>query len=167
MPITAIANPIIPGSHRSAPDSEAGDMESAGLKNSVVVSMKNKRKAHRKKTKEFIEIHDRETDEFIGKLLDLSTKGMMILAMRSMITQTIYEIRIDLPKPIKGKHHLTFDAECVWCCESTISKMTYNAGFQITEIHSVEIKTLQLLLDDSLFYEAEEQPRLTLAKKST
>ena len=129
--------------------------------------MKNKRKAQRKKTNEFIEIHDKETDEFIGKLLDLSTKGMMILAMCSMITQTIYEIRIDLPKPIEGKHNLTFDAECVWCHESASSKKTYNAGFQITEIESEEIKTLQILLDDSLIFDAEEQPRLTLAKKST
>ena len=128
--------------------------------------MKNKRKAPRKKTNEFIEIHDKETDEFIGKLLDLSTKGMMILAMRSMITQTIYEIRIDLPKPIEGKHNLTFDAECVWCHESASLKETYNAGFQITEIESEEIKTLQILLDDSLIFDAEEQPRLTLAKKS-
>ena len=129
--------------------------------------MKSERKAQRKKTKEFIEIHDRETDEFIGKLLDLSTKGMMILAMRSMISQTIYEIRIDFPKPIEGKHYLTFDAECVWCHESTSSKKRYNAGFQITEIDFEEMQTLQYLLDDSLFYDAEEQPRLTLAKKST
>ena len=129
--------------------------------------MKNKRKAQRKKTKEFIEIHDRETDEFIGKLLDLSTKGLMILAMRSMITQTIYEIRIDLPKPIEAKHYLTFDAECVWCHESASSKKTYNAGFQITEIESDEMQTLRYLLYDSLFHDTEEQPLLTLAKKST
>jgi len=129
--------------------------------------MDERRKAPRKQTDHFFGIYHRETDEFIGKLLDLSTKGMMISALRSMIAKATYEIRIVFPLPIGGKYMLTFDAECVWCCESTSSDKKYRAGFHFTDIYLDELETIEYLLNDALFHDEEEQPRLTLAKKST
>ena len=83
-----------------------------------------------------------------------------------MIAKTIYEIRIVFPKPIKGKNKLTFDAECLWCCESTSSNKKYNAGFQFADIYPEDVETIRYLLNDALFYD-KELPRMTLAKKST
>lgn len=128
--------------------------------------MDERRKAPRKQTDDFFGIYNRETDEFIGKLLDLSAKGMMISAIDSMETKTTYEIRIIFPKPIEGKNMLTFDAECVWCSESHDPNKKYNAGFHITDINSKDVETIKNLLNNALFYD-EEQPRMTLAKKST
>lgn len=128
--------------------------------------MDERRKASRKQTDHFFGIYHRETDEFIGKLLDLSTNGMMISALCSMIPKTMYEIRIVFPKPIEGNNMLTFDAECVWCCESTSSNKKYNAGFYFTEIFLKDVETIENLLNDALFYD-KELPRMTLAKKST
>ena len=128
--------------------------------------MKERRKAPRKQTDDFFGIYNRETDEFIGKLLDLSTKGMMISALDSMETKTTYEIKIIFPKPIEGKNMLTFDAECVWCCENHDPNKKYNVGFHITDINPKDVETIKNLLNNALFYD-EEQPRMTLAKKST
>jgi hypothetical protein len=92
---------------------------------------------------------------------------MMIQAVQNLDVKNIYEFRIDLPKPIAGKRYLTFDAECVWCHESTKSNGNYDIGFQITEMKFEEIETIQYLLNDALFHDPEKQPRLTLAKKLT
>jgi len=129
--------------------------------------MDERRKAPRKKTDHFIGIYQKETDEFIGKLLDLSTKGMMISALRLMIAKTKYDIRMLLPMPIGGKFTLTFEAECVWCCESPGSDKKYKAGFNFTDIYLDQLETIECLLNDALFHAEEEQPRLTLVKKST
>lgn len=129
--------------------------------------MKERRKAQRKQTNEFFRIYNRANDEFIGKLIDLSIMGMRIQAVQNMDIGSIYQFRIDFPILITGKHHLAFDAECVWCRESTKSNGNYDIGFQITQKIFEKVETIQCLLNDSLFHDAEKQPRLTIAKKST
>lgn len=129
--------------------------------------MDEKRKAQRKRTDKYFAVYNRETDEFFGKLIDVSTNGMMILAVLNMDVSSIYEFRIDFPMPLAGKTHLAFDAECVWCRESTRSNGNYDVGFQITQIIFKELETIQYLLNDALFHDSKEQPRMTLAKKST
>lgn len=118
--------------------------------------MKERRRAQRKKTNEFFGIYDRETDEFIGKLLYMSTLGIMISAVRSMIPETIYEFRIVLPKPIEELKHFTVDAQCVWCRPSASSNKRYDAGFHFTGINFEEIEAINYLLNDALFYDEEE-----------
>ena len=129
--------------------------------------MDERREDPRKQTDHFFGVFHRETDEFIGKLIDLSTKGMMIQAVLNMDVSSIYEFRIDLPKAAAGIRYLAFDAECVWCHESTSSNGNYDIGFQFTKIKFKEIETIQYLLNDALFHDSEEQPRLTLTKKLT
>lgn len=128
--------------------------------------MKEKRKAQRKQTNEFFGIYHRATDEFIGKLLDLSIMGMKIQAVQEMDVGCIYDFRIDLPKPILGHFNLAFHTECVWCNESTTSKGEYDIGFEVKEKLFEKIDIIKHLLDNELFHDSKEQPRLTLAKKS-
>ena len=129
--------------------------------------MDDRRKTQRKQTKNFFGVYHRETDEYIGRLFDLSTHGLLILTKHTIHVNTVYEFRVDLPKPIAGKSCLTFSAECVWCRESTSSTKEYDAGFRIVDINFEEIKTIQYLLNDPLFLDADEQPRITLIEKSS
>jgi hypothetical protein len=133
----------------------------------LVAVMNERRKAQRKRTDHFFGVYHRETDEFIGKLFDMSTKGMMLHAVLPMELNTVYEFRIDLPKFVAGKRHLSFDAECVRCTERDSPKKICEIGFKITDIEFEELETIQYLLNDALFQDAEEQPRVTLAEKLT
>ena len=92
---------------------------------------------------------------------------MMISALRLMIAKTKYDIRMVLPMPIGGQFTLTFEAECVWCRESTGSDKKYKAGFNFTDIYLDQLETIEGLLNDARFPAEEEPPRLTLVKKST
>ena len=129
--------------------------------------MDERRKDPRKQTDHFFGVFDRETGEFIGKLIDLSIRGMMLQAVLKMDAGSIYELRIDLPKPVSGNRFLSFDSECVWCRESTSSENNYDIGFEITEMNFKEIETIQYLLNGAFFHDSGQQPRLTLAKKTT
>ncbi|MCH9025259.1 MAG: PilZ domain-containing protein [candidate division Zixibacteria bacterium] len=129
--------------------------------------MDERRKITRKQTDQFFGVFDRETGDFIGKLIDLSTKGTMLQSVLSMEPGSIYEFKIDFPEPVAGKRSLSFDGECIWCRKSTSSKVNYDVGFEITEMELEEIETIQYLLNDSLFHDSAQQPRLTLAKKLT
>ena len=103
----------------------------------------------------------------MGRLIDLSTVGMKLLLENSVADQTAFEFKIELPKPIAGKDHLTFDAECVWCSMSGKSEKKYEAGFKITNIDFEQIEAIQYLLNDPLFEDTEEQPRITLMEKNS
>jgi hypothetical protein len=127
--------------------------------------MDDRRKAQRKQTDQFFGVYNRETDEFIGRLVDMSTKGMLIHALSPMEVDVDYEFRIDLPKSIAGKRCLSFDAECIRCVESKTTKQNFDIGFKIINIEFEELQTIQYLLSDALFRETEEQPRVTLSKK--
>lgn len=127
--------------------------------------MEERRKTERKQTKNFFGVYHRKTEEYVGRLFDLSTRGLMILAKNEMLVNTFYDFRIDLPKPIGGKSCLMFSAECVWCKES--SGKGCEAGFQIVNIDFEEIKTIQYLLNDPLFMDADEQPRITIVEQTS
>lgn len=127
--------------------------------------MDERRKSQRKQTDQFFGVYHRETEEFIGRLIDMSTKGMLIHAVHEMESDIVYEFRVDLPKSIAGKRHLSFDAECIRCNKSDSSKDNFDIGFKITNIEFEELETIQYLLNDALFHESDEQPRVTLAKK--
>lgn len=127
--------------------------------------VEERRKAERKQTDNFFGVYHRETNEYLGRLFDMSTKGILILAVRAMNVNSTYEFRIDLPKPIAGKSCLIFNAECVWCRESTSSSKGWDAGFHINDINFEDIKTIQYLLNDPLFLNSQDQPRVTLIEK--
>ena len=128
--------------------------------------MDDRRKSQRKQTDQFFGVYHRETDEFIGRLVDMSTKGMMIHAVRPMDINAVYDFRIDLPKAIGGTERLSFEAECVRCTESTGSTENFEMGFKITDIDFKELEMIQYLLNDALFHESEERPKVTMGKKS-
>ena len=129
--------------------------------------MEEKRRAQRKQTKDFLGVCHRETEEFLGRLIDLSVKGMMIRAVQNMDAKSIYKFRIDLPTVVAGGQLLELDAECVWSSESTESGGRFDVGFKFTHLNFEVVKTIKYLLNDALFNDSKVQSRLTLAKKST
>jgi len=129
--------------------------------------MDEKRTAQRKQTNDFLGVYDRETEEFIGRLVDLSVKGLKMRAVLNMNVKSIYKFRIDLPTVVARRQFLELDAECVWCSKSAKSGEKFDVGFKFTQINFEEVETIQYLLNDTLFNDSEEQPRLTLFKKSS
>lgn len=132
-----------------------------------MASMDERRKDQRKQTEHFLGVYHRETEEFIGRLVDLSVTGMMIRAVQNIDVNCLYEFRIVLPTFVGGRDYLELDAMCVWLIHSTKSFGKLDVGFMFTEISPEEAGSIQLLLKDALFKDSEEQPRLTLTKKST
>lgn len=127
--------------------------------------MRTKRTAERKRACQFFGVYHRRTARYIGKLLDLSIKGLKVLAKKPIEVHTLFEFRIELPRPIVGHNEVSFDAQCVWCAGSTEDVDQYEAGFQITKIDFNQIEAIQYLLTDDLFTDPDVQPRVTLMEK--
>jgi hypothetical protein len=124
----------------------------------------DRRKAERKETNNFFGVYHKETSKYVGRLCDLSTSGLLIQAKDELAVGTHYEFRIDLPKPVAQQSYLVFSAECVWCRKPTESSIGFDAGFKIENIDFEAAKTIQYLMNDPIFTEAEEQPRVTMVE---
>jgi len=109
--------------------------------------MDKKRKAQSKQTEHFLEVYHRETEEFLGRLIDLSEKGMMIRAVQNMDVKSIYKFRIDLPTVVARRQFLELDAECVWSSKSTESSGSFDVGFKFTYLNIEVVETIQYLLN--------------------
>jgi len=127
--------------------------------------MRKKRTAERKRASHFFGVYHRKTDKYIGKLVDMSTRGMKVLSKKPIQTHTIYEFRIELPKAVAGYNEIYFDAQCVWSAGSSEENEQYDSGFQITGIDFDQIEAIQYLLSDDLFTDPDIQPRFTLEEK--
>jgi len=92
--------------------------------------MEERRKTERIRLRVEISVYDIKTQEQVGRLVDISTEGIMLAGGQPMKINTVYEFRIGLPVSIYGKSELAFNAVCLWCGKVPGSS-TYQAGFQI------------------------------------
>lgn len=93
----------------------------------------------------YLKAYDISSDKLIGRLIDLTSNGMMLLTEKPIDTNKIYLIKIELPEPIDGKNDITFDAKCLRC-ENDVNSDYYDAGFQIINLDSEEENIISKLI---------------------
>jgi len=101
-----------------------------------------------------IAVYNKKTSEQVGRLVDISTEGIMLAGGLRMDVDTIYEFRIKLPVSIYGKHTISFDALCIWSNRDNASS-DFRAGFQIID-PTPDLKELLDLMMHSPEFEAPE-----------
>ena len=125
--------------------------------------MREQRKLERRDTVAFLAVYDRKTEMFIGRLIDMTTKGMKIKSATAIELDSTFMIRIDLPVSTKVSKIITFKAKCVWTNECSDSD-AYDCGFQIQDITPKELENINSLINSPLFEDANERVRVTIDK---
>ncbi len=82
----------------------------------------------RRRASEALTVFDQKTGEPIGKVLDMSAKGLKITGKEPVAKRRIYYCRMPLKREIDDCGEVFFDAECRWCRESEEAG-NYNSGF--------------------------------------
>ena len=90
----------------------------------------DRRKTERIRLNTEIVVYDTTTQIRVGRLVDISTEGIMVAGGNPMKVNNIYEFRILLPVSIYGKSEIVFDAHCLWC-QKINNSSKYQAGFQL------------------------------------
>ncbi len=94
--------------------------------------MDERRKTQRLRVGIDIGIYDLATGERVGKLVNISTEGIMLAGGQLMRVNHVYEFRIVLPVSIYGRNEIVFNAICLWCNKSQESP-GFQAGFQMRD----------------------------------
>ncbi len=107
--------------------------------------MTDKRKSPRKIADEVLEICDQITGMHIGRVVNISAEGLMLLSQEPIVTGSVYQL--DLQMPVSGSDggpkHIAFGAEAVWTTEASQPE-SFWTGFRIIDISSEDV----LCIDD-------------------
>ncbi|MDH3890080.1 MAG: PilZ domain-containing protein [candidate division Zixibacteria bacterium] len=95
--------------------------------------MSETRKYPRYETEDLLMVFNRETDEHIGGLANLTPEGAMIITREPVEISTTAKCRVELPRVILDCDEFVFDAECVWCKKDT-TRGWYESGYRLRNI---------------------------------
>jgi len=97
--------------------------------------MSENRKFIRRLASEKYEVIDRTKDEVVGRVINLSKKGVLIKTDRPYKAPSYLWCRMDLPEKISGNDHILFDVEIKWCRHTkTESEEYYETGCQLLNV---------------------------------
>ena len=107
--------------------------------------MIEKRKSTRKIADEVLEVSDQITGTQIGRVVNISAEGLMLLSQEPIVTGSVYQLEIGLPGPEATTRQISFGAEAVWTTEATQPE-SFWTGFRIIDISSEDVLAIDELI---------------------
>lgn len=115
--------------------------------------MEDRRIKERKKTGVFFGVYNRDNAKYVGRLVDISPKGLMLIGKNEVKVNDCCKLKMDLPEPINDKSQIVFDACCKWCEKSEKTSL-FSVGFEFTEIESENSDLIIELIKHPLYNDA-------------
>jgi hypothetical protein len=97
------------------------------------IPVENLRESTRYEPRETLPVFEQQSYREIGRLSNLSMRGVAFLTTKPVNKGSILHCRVKLPKTIFQRDFLLFDAECVWCKEIE-GKNRYESGYRLQNI---------------------------------
>ncbi len=109
--------------------------------------MNEQRKSPRKISNENLEVCDQITGAQLGKVVNISAEGLMLLSHEPFNTGSVNQFDLKLPHLIKNHSKISFGAEVVWSTEAA-QPDSYWTGFRVIDISEENVLTIdELTLD--------------------
>ena len=81
----------------------------------------------------YLEVYDDATDELLGHLVDLTTKGLKLVSKNTIPDGKTYTMRMTLPEDYFEEKILRFEATSRWCTNA-VNPDFYDTGFQVDDL---------------------------------
>ncbi len=107
--------------------------------------MIEKRKSARKIADEVLQVSDKITGTQIGRVVNISAEGLMLLSQEPIVMGSVYQLEMDIPEGGGDIKHVAFGAEAVWTTEAT-QPDSYWTGFRIIDISSEDVLSIDDLI---------------------
>jgi hypothetical protein len=109
--------------------------------------MKEKRKLPRKIADDVLEVCDQHTNSILGKVVNISAEGLMLISDEPYTTGAVYELDLMFPRLIKGHSKVSFGAEVVWSIPAS-QPGSHWSGFRIIDVAEDDVLTIDDLILD-------------------
>jgi c-di-GMP-binding flagellar brake protein YcgR len=108
--------------------------------------MLEKRKVRRRNSFYYLEVFEEETKNFVGRLINITTDGIMLESEEPIEVKKGYRLSMELPNSFVWKPKIIFDAKSVWCRKDGDFE-TYKAGFQFQNLDTKVEKQVNRLVE--------------------
>jgi hypothetical protein len=112
--------------------------------------LEEKRKFKRRNLVYNLEVFDTDTGEPIGRMVDITPEGLMLISHRSIKVDIVLHCELELPSEILGSKRVSFSAQTRWC-RHDINPELFDTGMQFLDIASTDIESVIGLIVDYSF----------------
>lgn len=112
----------------------------------------NKRSAPRRHLIYYLRIYDANTGALLGNLVDISTRGIMVVSEKAIDINRRFVLKMVLPDTLEGRKEVEFEAETRWCQNDTNPEF-YDTGFELIDPSELFLDAVDRLVEDCLFRE--------------
>jgi hypothetical protein len=114
--------------------------------------MDNQRKLKRRELLYNLKIYDAETNEIVGRAVDITVEGLKVTGTASIAIDKRCELSMELPETISGKKKIRFSAQVKWCRPDVNTRFTA-IGMQFTALAPEDEEILFSLMTQYVFPE--------------
>ena len=93
-----------------------------------------RRSSNRRKFGYYMPVIDNNTQKIIGYLSDISSGGFKLESQKSLVTNTVFQLRLDLTPEFSRRPNIAFFARVAWSQPDPVSVTEFVHGFQIVRI---------------------------------
>jgi hypothetical protein len=107
--------------------------------------MRERRGFNRKQTRHHVSVRSLPDGQVVGRLVDITTTGLMLLATQPIPPGREMKLRIPLRVMVHNLHEIEISAVSVWCRPD--SNPSYQRiGFEIPDIGGIEAYAIETVL---------------------
>lgn len=99
--------------------------------------MREHRRRPRKNTPHHVKVIDNETGRVMGRVVDITADGMMVICQQQLQVGRQFDLRIVLPVMVQDKMHVNLDSEVVYCNQDQ-NPSFFKAGFRFLNVGGEE-----------------------------
>jgi len=117
--------------------------------------MKSKRKHARRRTSDYYLVTNCKSGDVVGRLVNISLGGVMILTDGPVAIDQAYELKVALPEDELDLDELQFKAQSIWSRYNELADW-WESGFEITDLSPENRDALQALTKRLMARESEQ-----------
>jgi c-di-GMP-binding flagellar brake protein YcgR len=110
-------------------------------------SGREKRKLQRRKLIYYLQVLNRQNDELLGRLVDITTEGLMLISDQPIPTPKVFPLKMLLPAQNKPSREIRCDAKAVWS-KRDVNPDLYATGFQFVDVSPRDVQSIENLVQD-------------------
>ena len=93
-----------------------------------------------------IEVYDSVMQQYLGRLVNIHSEGMMLMGDKSLSIEKIYQLDLILPQPFDGVDKIHLGIDCLWVREAGDGS-PYWAGCRIIDVSDDALVMVNKLVD--------------------
>lgn len=94
----------------------------------------------------YLEVHDAESGELIGHVVDITVKGVKLVSKAPIAAERIFKMRMKLPEEYFHGQILEFSGRSLWS-HNDVNPDFYDTGFAVKEFDDEARKVIHELIE--------------------